>query len=173
MSLTAGPASAQWVLTSTNGGDGHLGVPDPGYQYLVIGSDNGVGESLTTLENTATMAETLTFNWSYTTHDCCGSYWDPGGYVIDGVLTQLIPNLPAYADVGATYTGTVSLALSPGDSYGFYINSRDSIEGPGTIEFSAVPEASTWAMLVAGFGLLGYMGIRRRTGALAMASSKG
>ncbi len=171
LGFAAGPASAQWVLTSTNGGDGHLGTPDPGYQYLIVGSNNGVGQSLTSLVDTATMAETVSFNWSYTTYDCCGSYWDTGGYMLDGIYTQLTPAVGPYADVGATYTGRLTLALSPGDTYGFAINSVDSIEGPGTIEFASVPEASTWAMLLAGFGMLGFVGMRRRAGALATPSS--
>ena len=172
LSLTAGPASAQWVLNSTNGGDGHLGIPDPGYLYQIVGSDNDVGESLTTLENTAAMAETLTFKWSYTTMDCCGSVYDPGGYVINGVLTQLTPSVGPMADIGATYTGVVSLVLGAGDTYGFYVDSTDSILGPGTIEFGTVPEPSTWAMLLVGFGVLGYFGVKRRNGALASASTE-
>ena len=30
------------------------------------------------------------------------------------------------------------------------------------IEFSAVPEPGTWAMLLTGFGLMGWYGLRRR-----------
>jgi len=167
--LAAGPASA-WTLTDTNGGDGHLGTPGAGYAYQVVGADNDVGGSLTTFENTAGAAETLTFNWSYTTFDCCGSYWDPGGYVVDGVFTQLSPSLPPYADDGATYTGSFSISVNPGDTYGFYVYSVDSIEGPGTIEFSSAPEPTTWAMMLAGLGMLG-LALRRRSPALALAKT--
>jgi hypothetical protein len=165
--LAAAPASA-WTLTDTNGGGGSLGTPDPGYDFLIIGSDNGVGESLTTLTTTAATAETVSFKWSYTTDDCCGSYWDPGGYIIDGVETQLSPSLPAYADVGATYTGTVALSLSAGDTYGFYVDSLDSLGGPATIEFgSPTPEPATWAMMLAGFGMAGFA-LRRRSSRSAL-----
>jgi hypothetical protein len=171
MILAAAGAADAWVLNSSNGGDGHLGSPDPGFAALIVGSDNGVGGSLTDYTTTAAAAGTLTFSWQYTTYDCCGSYWDPGGYEINGVLTQLNPSLPPYADVGATYSGTVSFAVNAGDTYGFYVYSLDSIAGPATIEFgSAVPEASTWALMILGLGAGGAMLRRRRSNELAMAA---
>ena len=45
-----------------------------------------------------------------------------------------------------------------------------AIEGPGTIEFSSAPEPTTWAMMLAGFGMLG-LALRRRSPALALAKT--
>ncbi len=158
----AGSANATFVLSNDNGGDGYLGVPDPGYDFLLVGADNGVGPNTTTYTNTATVAETLDIKWSYTTYDCCGSYWDPAGYILNGVETQLAGMPSPYTDVGATYTGSFLLTLAPGDTYGAYVYSLDSFEGPSTIEFgTAVPESSTWAMMIVGFGLVGGLGLRR------------
>lgn len=168
MAIAAAPAQAGvWVLSNDNGGDGHLGTPDPGYQYQIIGADNGVGPNTTTFVNTAASAETLNFKWSYTTHDCCGSYWDPGGYVVNGVKTQLAGSPSSGTDVGATYTGSLSLNLNAGDSYGFYVYSLDSVAGPGVIEFSAgVPEPGTWALMILGVAMIGYAARRRSSGAI-------
>jgi hypothetical protein len=163
--FACGPANAGWVLTDTNGGDGSLGTPTAPYTYEIVGADNDVGETLTTLTNTATSAGTVTFNWSYTTDDCCGSHWDPGGYILNGAETQLNPVLAAYADDGATYTGSFALALAPGDTYGFYIDSLDSVEGPGIIEFDTsnqVPEPSTWAIVIGGLLVAGFAMRRRK-----------
>jgi hypothetical protein len=163
----AGSANAQ--LVSTNGGDGYLGTPDPGYDFLVVGSNNGVGESLTSFTGVAPVPLTLDVIWSYTTYDCCGSFWDPGGYILNGVETQLTPSLAPYADVGATYTGSFTISLAPGDTFGAYIDSVDSVAGPGAIEFGislGTPEPATWAMMLSGFGLVG-LALRRRKPALA------
>jgi hypothetical protein len=165
----SGSANAAFVLSNDNGGDGHLGTPDPGYDFLLVGSNNGVGANTTTYLETVTTAETLDIKWSYTTFDCCGSFWDPAGYYLDGTEHQLAGNPAPYTDIGATYTGSFLVNLSPGDTFGAYVFSRDSAGGVSTIEFgSAVPEASTWTMMIAGFGLVGALAMRRRYSGLAV-----
>ena len=145
------PAHAAFTFASSNGGDGYLIVNNNGYD--LFGADNAVGASLTTFTDTADTAETLTFNYDYTTNDCCGSQWDPAGYTINGTLFQLSPDtsVPGYSG-----GGTVSLVLAAGDIYGFYVYSPDSVLGRGDIAVAAVPEPASWALMLAGFGLVGY-----------------
>ncbi|MGH7025663.1 MAG: PEPxxWA-CTERM sorting domain-containing protein [Caulobacteraceae bacterium] len=173
--VAGGAAWANGVptLTVTNGGDGSYSAGPTPYEFTVTGSNNDVGESLTTLTETISSAETQTFDWSYTTYDCCGSYWDPGGYILNGVETQLNPVLASGADEGATYTGSFTIALNAGDTFGFYIDSSDSEDGASTISFygpSGVPEPATWALLLAGFGLAG-AALRRKAPVRALLGS--
>ncbi|WP_174273748.1 PEPxxWA-CTERM sorting domain-containing protein [Sphingomonas bacterium] len=71
---------------------------------------------------------------------------------------------------GFDYTGTVTLDLVAGQSYGFTLygsNGDSDARALGTLTVSAleapsVPEPASWAMMVAGFGLLGGA-LRKRT----------
>jgi hypothetical protein len=60
---------------------------------------------------------------------------------------------PIWSGVGTTVN------LAPGDSYA-------TIHG-GTLTVSSVPEISTWAMMLAGFAALGFVGYRRRVASAA------
>jgi hypothetical protein len=59
----------------------------------------------------ALSAETLSFNWNYLTFDCCGSQWDPVGYVVNGVQTQLSTDSGTQ---GLGSTGSFVLTLNAG-----------------------------------------------------------
>ena len=59
---------------------------------------------------------------------------------------------------------TLSLTASePGDSFGF----TDDFSNHGVVPRPAVPEPSTWAMLIVAFGGLGYRGSRKTAAATA------
>jgi hypothetical protein len=156
LAASFGTAHATYTLNVTNGGDGHTGAPDAGFDHLIVGSNNGVigdtFESLTTLTDTFATAETFTFHWQYTTFDCCGAGFDPGGYILNGVEFQLTPGS---SSPGATFGGWFTITLNPGDNFGFYVDSLDSLAGPATMEFANTPEPATWAMMLAGFTGLG------------------
>jgi hypothetical protein len=163
------PANADtFTLSNSSGGDGSV-VTIPG-GFDLYGANNGVGSNYTYYVATALTNETLSWNWSYTTYDCCGSYWDPAGYYLNGTTTQLSTD----GTVGGLYdtSGTLSLNLLTGDTYGFYVYSVDSILGPGEIAVTATPLPSTWTMLIAGFvglGLFAYRGSTNRSAAIGAA----
>ena len=82
--------AATFTLNSDNDGDGFVSLIPGGFD--LYGSDNGEGDgkaSLTTYLATAAAAATLTFKWTYQTFDEDGSTWDPAGYVVNGIFTQL------------------------------------------------------------------------------------
>jgi hypothetical protein len=152
-----GSANADvFSLTNSNGGDGYSVGSWP--TVAVYGADNGVGSNTTNYTAIASKNETINLKYQYTTYDCCGSYWDPAGSVVNGVYTQLSPfsSAPGYQSPWAK----LSFNVNAGDTYGVYVYSVDSILGRGEIAVGA-PEISTWVMLLAGFASLGLAGYRR------------
>jgi hypothetical protein len=157
----------------------------PGGGFDVFGANNGTSRvfgggplsSLTTYTATAGVDQALTFDWTYTSADGAGSQYDPGGFILNGAQTQLSPN----DLVLDSASGQVTLNLSAGDTYGFYIFSTDSEQGRGDISvtpfrgglgevaLAAVPEPATWALMLTGFFGLG-LALRRWRAGLAAAA---
>jgi hypothetical protein len=132
----------------------------------VFGADNGVGANTTEYYDIAASALNVHVDYIYTTNDCCGAFWDPAGYFSGANQVQLSPfdSVPGYSG-----GGSVTFHVNAGDAYGFYVYSPDSILGRADLAVSisaAVPEAATWAMMIAGFGLAGAT-LRRRKLAIA------
>jgi hypothetical protein len=139
-------------------GDGFVNVTVSGFD--LFGSDNsgttGCFCSLnTTYTAVATVAETLTFNWSYTTHDQNGSAEDPAGYLINGVFTQLSTDNLAFTPGDFDTSGTITLTLNAGDTYGFYVNTVDNQGGRGEIDVTSASGINPVPGPIAGAGLPG------------------
>ena len=153
--LTGAAYGDTWTLANSNGGDGYVVWTATGFQLW--GADNAVGPNYTTYTFTAGGAESLSIPWAYSTLDCCGSYWDPAGYVLNGVYTQLSTN--CNVQFTCDTSGTLNIALNAGDNFGFYVYSLDSIQGRAAIDVTT-PEPATMALF--GSGLLGLAGAIRR-----------
>jgi hypothetical protein len=52
--------------------------------------------------------------------------------------------------------------VAQGDTYGFYVAPEFSFFGRDALSIGTIPEPSSWAMLIAGFGLVGATLRRRR-----------
>ena len=134
------------------------------YPSFTLTGANGIGArvSLTSYTGVIDSEQLLTFNYTYTSYDEDGADFDPAGYMLNGQMYQLSPN-GIYGPI--TINGTVSLSLHSGDNFGWYVRSMDSLLGPATlaISVSAVPESETYAMLLAGLGLVGVASRRKRT----------
>ena len=164
ISVAGAANAATWTLSNTNGGDGFVNAIPGGFD--LFGADNNVGATSTTYLAVASAATTITYNWTYTTNDCCGSVWDPAGYVINDVLTQLSVDINGRPGNGDA-SGSISLNVGAGQDYGFYVNSVDSVQGRADIAVTAVPEPASWALMMVGVGALGIALRRSREKLLA------
>ena len=129
------------------------------------------GESVLITESSAATFRT---NWSLpATVKVLGGYTNNLGradeinlFNASGTLVDRL----TYGD--AVYAGTIrTQTVAPGnwvlaattDSYGSRMATSGDVGNPGLFTLAPVPEAETWAMLLAGLGLVGAIARRRRT----------
>lgn len=147
-----------YTLANSNGGDGYIIDSTPSFQ--LFGADNDIGANYTTYTTTASAAETVNFDWKYTTFDSDGSVWDPAGYLLNGVYTQLSTNGNTEGQVDSS--GMTSVNLLAGDTFGFYVYSVDSVAGRGELAVNMAPTPEPSSLLLLSSGLLGMAGVVRR-----------
>ncbi len=63
--------------------------------------------------------------------------------------------------LGTTTVNSSWVLANTGDAYGSYLSAQGDVGNPGSFIFAPVPEASTWALMAAGLGLVG-AAVRRR-----------
>lgn len=160
LGFTTPYAPANFTLTNTNA-DGSVdtsGVPN---SIELIGGNNGSGLfGSTSYLTTAATAGLVSFNWNYLTRDLDGPSWDPFGYILNGVFTQLTAN--AGPD---NQSGFVSFNVALGDSFGFEVRTVDNRFGraSATISNFNVQAIPTPALLPGLIGL-GLGALRKRKG---------
>jgi len=98
---------------------------------IITGAEAGCDQgdpSITAYEITLEYCGTLSFDWHYQTSDCQGPYWDPLGYLLNGIPVQL--TLDGSTTGGENnQSGSVSVPVEVGDVFSFYIFSRDNYCG--------------------------------------------
>ncbi|RIH66070.1 HYR domain-containing protein [Mariniphaga sediminis] len=119
-------APENWDLV-TNGGNGHIDLSGAPTQITLWGSD-GSGASSPDTEYKITIPSDgmMSFDWDYYTYDW-GPNYDPFGYSINGVFTQLTDNSGS-----GTQNGSISIPLNQGDVFAFVVQTTDDAVGPGT-----------------------------------------
>jgi hypothetical protein len=154
---------ANWTLT-TNGGNGSVDTSGAPASVILAGSNTGSFSQIFTDFTTLAVGDGLvSFSWNYETFDT-GPNWDPFGYLLDGVFTQLTD------DSGAqTQSGSASFSVLAGQTFGFRVNSVDDTSGRAQSTISsfeapsaAIPEPGTWAAAALLAGGAAFMRWRKR-----------
>jgi hypothetical protein len=117
-------APSNWTAANDPAcGNGYTDASGAPAAVTVVGSE-GACAGVSSYTIAVQLCGTLSFDWNFTTTDCQGPYWDPFGYSINGVATQLTDNGGAN-----NQSGTVSIAVTGGDVFSFYVYSRDAFCG--------------------------------------------
>ena len=163
------PKSWTFTFNSTDGGGSVDATGAPSFLTLT-GSDkngnNATGGYASDQDITivAVAESIISFTGTYETFDVRGPSYDPVGLLLNGVFTQLTD------DFGAAFqTNSLSFHVNAGDIFGFRAHSVDSSWGGSesvgfNFEITPVPEPETYAMFMAGLGLMGFIARRRKNG---------
>lgn len=155
-----------WTTTLTGdppGGGPPAGVDTSGapVQVVLTGGDDGCNTVTVTdclvIFSISAQNGFLQFDWSYDTSDLFGPSGDPFGYLVGSTLFQLTDDFGA-----SSQSGTVSLFLTPGEQFGFYVDCLFCDLGAATATISnfAAPEPGSLALIVA--ALATGLGLARR-----------
>ncbi|OWW22396.1 hypothetical protein AYR66_25775 [Noviherbaspirillum denitrificans] len=152
--MAASMAANAYTVNNTNGGDGYVSGSFP--SFTLVGGNNGNGNNFTTYSETMSTDGQMSFSWSYGTNDWDYT-WDPAGYFVNSNFISLMP----------ASSGSVSLALTTNDLFGWYVYTVDGSVGSGFLNVAAeftpstqVPEPASIALL--GLGLAGVAFARRK-----------
>jgi PEP-CTERM motif-containing protein len=140
-----------------------------------------LGDASPYLYGTTNAPATVTFSHSLNTFDIYwGSIDSLAGDGRDNVLTlsngdsltatQLIAMIPSLAGTGSPTSPTTNAWIDISDTTAFTAFTASVGQPAFEFDMAAVPEASTWAMMVLGFAGLGFAGWRKATGPRAVFS---
>ena len=120
-----------WTLTNTNANGSVKTTSVPG-SFVLTGGNNGSGQQgSTTYTTTILNPGTVSFNWDYSTADLDGGYYDPAGWSLNGVFTQLSNNTTKSS------SGSVTTLVTAGDIFGFFVKTVDNAFGAANLKVSS------------------------------------
>lgn len=172
-------APGNWTFSQGNDaniGNGAVDTNAP-TSITVIGSDYPEAEedfdfpALTSFTIVAAGTGKVMFDWNYHTSDIAGPGWDQAGYLLNGIRHQFSydgskNSAGDFIPGPNSQNGSASFDVVAGNTFGFYIDSLDSVEGAASLTISSfsapVPEPGQAAMLALGLLVMGYVGSRKR-----------
>jgi len=117
---------ANWTLTNTNA-DGLVDTfGAPASISMTGGNNDSGGEGSTDYTTNAHSNGNVSFDWDYESLDRDGPFFDPAGYLVNGVFNQL-----TVSGGTPTQSGSVTFPVVAGDVFGFRIITVDNFLGPG------------------------------------------
>jgi hypothetical protein len=159
-----------WTSTETTGEPTFSNI-DASKQTLTLFEPNASGSAAENptefnFSHVVVSSGLLSFNWSFNASvDACCSGFD---FYVNGTLYNLADGdfSNPYQFTSATLNGSFSVAVNAGDVITFGAFSADGCCGAATTTITnfttAVPEPSTWAMMILGFFGVGFMAYRRK-----------
>lgn len=142
--LSGAPNSITLTSSDVNA-DGDGDFPSSSTDFTIASTADGV----------------VSFDWFYTTTDIDGSTFDPFGWILNGIFTQLSVN-----ELFGTQSGLTTFNVLAGDIFGFSQRATDSDLGSAFTRISnfsapaVVPiPAAAWLF---GSALLGFFGFSRK-----------
>ena len=163
----SGGAHAAYTFYNDDGGNGTLSGSYPA--FTITGSDDGSGNDDTAFYvQTYASAATVSFTWQYASLDNGGSVYDPAGWILDGVETQLSTD----GGPGTNSSGSFTVSVGAGQTFGWYVHSLDSTSGAGLLAVNQdlppppppVPEPGDAVLMMAGLAALFAAARRGRNG---------
>ena len=117
---------SDWTI-SENTGHITTNVTNTITDSITLVSGNSYIADYATISISTTIDTTINFDWNGTTQDTSRAYlYDQFGYILNGVRTLLSNNNSSLT------SGSMSLSLVIGDTFGFYANTLDGIFGSST-----------------------------------------
>ena len=162
LAVGSGGARAAYTFYNDDGANGTLSGSYP--VFTITGSDDGSGNDDTAFYVQTYAAPTsISFTWQYASLDSGGSTYDPAGWILDGVETQLSVD----GGPGTASSGALTVSIDAGQTFGWYVHSFDSTSGAGVLAVEVpppVPEPREAAMLLVSLAAW-VAAARRRRGA--------
>ncbi len=115
-----------------NGGNGTVDFSELPSNIEVIGSNGNQMSNIFTAAAVTAKQVNISFNWNYQSNDVDGASFDPFGYWINGVFTQLSQNS------GANQSGSTTVLVPAGSIFAVGINAIDNILGTGVVSISNI-----------------------------------
>jgi len=165
-------ANAAYVFSNDNpAADGSISGTYPA--FTITGSNNGAGENTSFYTQAFTVSESVSFTWQYASLDSSGvATYDPAGWLV--IHNGIVDETQLSIDADVTSSGTTTVSVAAGDTFGFYVYTSDSLYGPGLLAVNedlvlpppppppAIPEPENAAMVMAGLVAL-FAAVRRRS----------